>query len=552
MRPAPAIAVAIIVLTGSCDCLAQATAKEPRCFAIELYVRRSEALSREVEKGLSQWASGAAGVRLKTFDLDADPASAKRLSAITSYFRLGEPPLPLIYGCGQYLAGYRDATSFVVNVASLLRMDVYVRSGCTRCAAAKAYLPSLQARYPGLELRYFDIGSDAAAASQMQRLVDRYRQAAVSVPVFHFCNQLVVGFDGDSTGRRLEAALDRWSFACPPTKPKAEGPRSDDGWRPRKTSSRHLTPARLVHARLNDVEPVNAGTPGDMSLSDPPLQSAQADGTQSPGNDLDDLPLPGELPLPGDEPLGDDDSVEVPWLGRLSASRLGLPLFTIALGLVDGFNPCAMWVLLFLLSVLVNLRSRAKILAVAGTFVVISGMAYFAFMAAWLNVLVFVGLLRWVQVTLAVLAISVGAIHVKDFFALKKGISLSIPESAKPGIYARVRRIVLAENLVGAIIGAVVLAVLVNIIELLCTAGLPAVYTQVLTMQQLSAWQNYAYLLLYNVAYMFDDSLMVTVVTLTLGRRKMQEWHGRWLKLVSGLVILSLGAVMLLRPDWLV
>jgi hypothetical protein len=257
--------------------------------------------------------------------------------------------------------------------------------------------------------------------------------------------------------------------------------------------------------------------------------------------------LPGEEPLAGD----DGDSVEVRWLGRLSASRLGLPLFTIALGLVDGFNPCAMWVLLFLLSVLVNLHSRAKILAVAGTFVVISGIAYFAFMAAWLNVLIFVGLLRWVQVALGILAMSVGAIHVKDFFAFKKGISLSIPESAKPGIYARVRRIVLAENLIGAIVGAVVLAVLVNIIELLCTAGLPAVYTQVLTMQQLPSWQNYGYLLLYNMAYMFDDSLMVTVVALTLGRRKMQERHGRWLKLVSGVVVLSLGAVMLFRPDWL-
>jgi hypothetical protein len=211
-----------------------------------------------------------------------------------------------------------------------------------------------------------------------------------------------------------------------------------------------------------------------------------------------------------------------------------------------------MWVLLFLLSVLVNLRVRWKIFAVAGTFVLVSGLAYFAFMAAWLNVLLFVGLLRWVQILLALLAIFVGSVHVKDFFAFKRGISLSIPESAKPGIYARVRSIVMAEHIWGAITGAFVLAVLVNLIELLCTAGLPALYSQVLMMQDYPTWKNYAYLSLYIVAYMFDDSVMVGIVILTLGKRKLQENEGRWLKLLSGLVILALGIILLLKPDWLI
>ncbi len=109
-----------------------------------------------------------------------------------------------------------------------------------------------------------------------------------------------------------------------------------------------------------------------------------------------------------------------------------------------------------------------------------------------------------------------------------------------------------AEHLWGAVIGAAVLAVLVNIIELLCTAGLPALYTQVLTLQKLPQWQNYAYLGLYNFAYMFDDSLMVIVVIITLGRHKLQVSQGRWLKLVSGCVVLLLGLVLLFKPDWLV
>ena len=228
-----------------------------------------------------------------------------------------------------------------------------------------------------------------------------------------------------------------------------------------------------------------------------------------------------------------------------------MPLFTILVGLVDGFNPCAMWVLLFLLSLLVNLKNRLRILLIAATFVLVSGLAYFAFMAAWLNVFLLIGYLRSVQVILAILAIGIGSIHIKDFFLFKKGISLSIPESAKPGIYARTRQIITAENLYGALFGAFVLAVLVNIVELLCTAGLPALYTQILTEQNYSTWINYGYLALYNIAYMFDDSIMVAIVVITLGKNKLQERQGRWLKLISGIVILVLGLVMLIRPEWL-
>ncbi|MDR4470743.1 MAG: NrdH-redoxin, partial [Nitrospira sp.] len=137
-------------------------------------------------------------------------------------------------------------------------------------------------------------------------------------------------------------------------------------------------------------------------------------------------------------------------------------------------------------------------------------------------------------------------------FAFHHGLSLSIPESAKPGLYARIRRILQADNLAGALVGIIVLAGLVNTIELLCTAGFPAVYTQILAMQQLPTWNYYGYLGLYNLAYILDDGLMVTIAVVTLSRRKLQERAGRWLKLASGLVMAGLGAILLLSPEWLI
>lgn len=246
-----------------------------------------------------------------------------------------------------------------------------------------------------------------------------------------------------------------------------------------------------------------------------------------------------------------EDEVELPVLGHVRAGELGLPLFTLVVGLLDGFNPCAIWVLLFLLSLLANLRDRRRMALIGGTFVVVSGAAYYAFMAAWLNVFMLIGFSRAVQLVLGGVALVIGALNVKDALGLRRGPSLHIPEAAKPGIYRRVRAIVQSKRTLGALAAAAALALLVNVIELACTAGLPAIYTQVLASHDLSGWSHYGYLLLYIAAYMFDDSLMVIVAIVTLSRTKLQERGGRALKLISGLVMLGLGLALVARPQWL-
>lgn len=244
-------------------------------------------------------------------------------------------------------------------------------------------------------------------------------------------------------------------------------------------------------------------------------------------------------------------SVRTTLFGELSASRLGLPLFTLALGLLDGFNPCAMWVLLFLLALLVRLRDRKRMALIAGAFVLVSGAVYYAFMAAWLNVFLAIGMSDAVRWTLGLMALGIGAINVKDFVAWGRGPSLSISAAAKPGLYARARTVLDARNLPASLAAVAALAIVVNFVELLCTAGLPALYTAVLTRHELGPAAHYAYLGLYILAYMADDAVMVTIAVAALGSRKLTERAGRRLKLVSGVVMLALGAVLLFRPRWL-
>ena len=267
------------------------------------------------------------------------------------------------------------------------------------------------------------------------------------------------------------------------------------------------------------------------------------DDAEHTGRDLRELIDRGSAP---------QGAVRSALFGTLDASRLGLPLFTLALGLLDGFNPCAMWVLLFLLSLLVRLRDRRRMALVAGTFVLVSGAVYYAFMAAWLNVFLAVGLSDAVRWLLGAVALAIGAVNVKDFVAWGHGPSLSIPASAKPGLVARMRRAMQAPALPASLLAVAALAVVVNFVELLCTAGIPAIYTAVLAQQQLGVPAYYGYLGLYILGYIADDSLMVAIAVTALSSSKLTEGAGRGLKLVSGAVMLALGTVMLLRPEWLV
>ena len=248
------------------------------------------------------------------------------------------------------------------------------------------------------------------------------------------------------------------------------------------------------------------------------------------------------LPAPG---------FSVPLLGEVRLDGISLPLMTVLIAGLDAFNPCAFFVLLFLLSMMVHQKSRARMLAIGGVFVLTSGLMYFAFMAAWLNLFQLLGNLAWVTLVAGGLALAVGLINVKDFFFFERGVSLSIPESRKPAIYQRARAILAAGNVPAMLAATVLLAVAVNFYELLCTAGFPMVYTRLLTLQDLGPAQHYLYLALYNAIYVIPLAVIVGVFAFTLGARKLTEREGRLLKLMSGLMMLQLGTLLVLAPELL-
>jgi len=245
------------------------------------------------------------------------------------------------------------------------------------------------------------------------------------------------------------------------------------------------------------------------------------------------------------------DTVWIPLLGEVSAGDFSLPVFTIIVAGADSINPCALFVLLFLLSFLVHVRSRVRMAVVGGTFVFFSGLIYFLFMAAWLNLFFVLGNISIITAIAGIVAIVIGAINIKDFFALKKGISLTLSEDASGKLIKRMRGLLNAESMTSMLVGAIVLAVAANSYELLCTVGLPMVYVRVLTLNELTPFSYYMYLVFYNVVYVIPLLAVVVVFTATLGARKLTEWQGRVLKLLSGLMMVTLGTVLAFKPELL-
>lgn len=361
------------------------------------------------------------------------------------------------------------------------RIEVFVREGCPHCAKAEEFLAGLAKERPDLEIVIRDVTKEPAA---MQRLVELAQQAQAGmarVPAFHVGGQMLFGFSE-------EASTDK------------------------------LIRGALQGQKLKAAEAGNEG----LSCSAQEASTCRAEETADAGG------------------------FEVTVFDRkITLDDVGLPAFTIVMGLLDGLNPCSMWVLILMISLLATLNDRKRMLAIAGTFVLVEGIAYFVFMAAWLNLFLLIGLSRASQLVIAAIAIAAGLINVKDWVMPGVGVSLSISDKSKPGIYTRMRNILHAKNLPAAIVGVIVLALLVQVVEFLCTSGFPALFTRILTLRQLDTASYYGYLLLYNAAYMFDDVIVLAIGVTTLSHRRLQEKEGRWLKLISGIVMIGLGIYLI-------
>lgn len=245
------------------------------------------------------------------------------------------------------------------------------------------------------------------------------------------------------------------------------------------------------------------------------------------------------------------DKITLPLMGELELRQFSLLALTIILGALDGFNPCAMWALVFLIGLLLGLEERWKMWFYGGMFILASGLVYFLFMAAWLNFFLFLGLVFWVRLLIGLVALGAGVLNFRAFIRDRTGACKLVGGERRQRLLDRIKAAVLQQSFWLALGGIFLLGLAVNFIELFCSMGLPVIYTQILTLSQLPLWQYYLYLVFYIFFFMLDDMVIFMIAMLTLTHLGLTDKYKRVSDLVGGIVLVVVGLLLIFKPETL-
>ncbi len=244
-------------------------------------------------------------------------------------------------------------------------------------------------------------------------------------------------------------------------------------------------------------------------------------------------------------------TLTLPLFGEIQTKNISLPILTIIIGALDGFNPCAMWTLLFLISLLLGMENRKRMWALGITFIVTSAAVYFLFLAAWLNLLLFIGFILWVRILIGLVALGGGSYYLKEYFFNPHADCISTKTEERKKVFEKLKKLTHEKHFLIALVGIIILAIAVNLVELICSAGLPAVYTQILTLSNLATWQYYGYLLLYIFVFMLDDLLIFFTAMITLRMTGISDKYSHLSHLIGGIAMVIIGLLLLFKPELL-
>ncbi len=384
--------------------------------------------------------------------------------------------------------------------------------GCPHCAEEKHYLFNvLKSEYPDLQIYEYEIYNSRDNAVLLQKIAERLGVGVDGVPFLVIGDKHFVGYANGISSQMIEQRVSECSIErCPDSIASIVGIEV-----PEVKQS-----APVINKPNNNVE--------QAVDNRPELQNTQ-------------------------EPINQENKkiVKLPLLGEVNALSFSLPILTIIMGALDGFNPCAMWTLLFLISLLLGMENRKRMWILGTAFIVASASVYFLFMSAWLNLILFLGFVIWIRMLIGILALAGGGYSIKEFIFNKDSGCKVAGDEKRQKTFERLKLAVQQNSLWLALGGIVVLAFAVNLVELICSAGLPAVYTQVLALNEMAGWQYYSYILLYIFFFMLDDLFIFFVAMITLEMTGITTKYAKASRLIGGLVMLAIGLMLIFKPEWL-
>lgn len=369
-------------------------------------------------------------------------------------------------------------------------VEMIGREGCAHCVAEEAFLSELVSRREGLEIRIYD-----AETPEGRDLFDRVTELeglSKATPITAVGGTVIQGFDSaDTTGRRIEALLD------------ASG----------------------------DAE----GFSGVLAASGEASVEKEVGSTCESG---DVCRAPGGGPF----------LVSLPFRGATDVSGYSLPVLASVLGFVDGFNPCAMWVLITFLLVLIQLGDRRKMFLIAGLFVLAEAVMYYLILNVWFSAWDFIGLDRIVTPIIGIVAAGGGAFFIYEWYR-GDGTCLVTDMKERARISGRVRRLAAEPLTWVTAAGVVALAISVNVIEFACSIGIPQAFTKIVDMNGVGFIGTQGLILLYTLFYMADDFLFFGLALWGAEKLRATSAYSKWCNLVGGILMILLGLLLVFRPE---
>ncbi|MFN7037558.1 MAG: glutaredoxin domain-containing protein, partial [Bellilinea sp.] len=362
--------------------------------------------------------------------------------------------------------------------------------GCPHCAEAKPYLERLAQRYSWVELRFYEVWYDEGNRALFEKMAAAYGFEARYVPTIFIGTQHWVGYNQSLNPEIEKVIQDCHQSGCP-----------DAG-------AGVIFPAQPAPA-----------------AAQPSTENASRQQTST---------------------------LTLPLIGAVDLSRQSLAVSTALIAFVDGFNPCSVWVLTMLLALTLHTGSRRKVIIIGVVFLTVTAAVYALFIAGLFTIFTFISFVGWIRVVVALVALFFAAVNIKDYFFYQEGLSFTIADEKKPGIARGIRRVMNASQSLWGLVGATIaLAAGVSLVEFSCTAGFPVLWSNLLVANQVEPLTFVLLLLLYMVIYQLDELAIFFVAVFTLKASRLEEKHGRILKLVGGVLMLTLAVVMVLNPNLL-
>ncbi len=251
-----------------------------------------------------------------------------------------------------------------------------------------------------------------------------------------------------------------------------------------------------------------------------------------------------------DENVKSSNDVKIPLLGKVNMKKVSIPLVATILGAVDGFNPCAMWILLLLINMCISIKDKKKMKVVGFTFVLSSGLVYFLSMLGIGVILDFTTVI-YIRNIIAILAIILGIYNLYVYVKTRKDTGCHVMKKEKrKTVITKINKILSNKSFILMILGTVLLSVSVNLVELACSLGFPTIFLEILSLNKIHGFGKIIYLLIYIFFYIIDDLIILILSLKAFETKGISTKYNKYVNLIGGILLLLMGILLIFKPDW--